>query len=280
MAGEVSIYSELYPKLLKDIPNPPKKLYFKGSQCTEIFEHCVAVVGSRNMSVYGRKVIDELFSVLSKKITIVSGFMFGVDAEAHQKALQYGLKTIAVMPCGIDRIHPEDQEDLYHKIEENGLILSEYQDDFEPKVWTYPRRNRIVAGLSIMVVVVEASIKSGSLITARLSHSFGRKVCVVPGSIFSNLSAGKVQISNEFANNIDSGFFINKYLSLSTVIDNQKDPIDCREDTILNLIKSDPMTVNELSKYTSKSISDLSIQLTHLSLDGYVIERGGKFYAC
>lgn len=276
----MNITSRLYPKMLKDTPHPPRTLYFKGNFYPEIFDHCVAVVGSRKMSFYGQKVIEKIFSVLSKKITIVSGFMTGVDAEAHSQALRFGLKTIAVMPCGINRVHPEGQEDLYENILKENLIMSEYDGNFEPKIWTYPRRNRIVAGLSSVVVVIEASENSGSLITARLANSYGRKVFVVPGSIFSNLSSGKVQISNEFADSIDSGFYINKYLKMENY---QKAIVgvgDGDANSILGVLKNEPMTIDELSKFMCTKISDISIELTNLSLRGLVQESGGKFHAC
>lgn len=276
----MNITSRLYPKMLKDTPHPPKTLYFKGSFYPEIFDNCVAVVGSRKMSFYGQKVIEKIFSVLSKKITIVSGFMTGVDAEAHRQALKFGLKTIAVMPCGIDRVHPEGQENLYQDILKDNLIMSEYDGNFEPKIWTYPRRNRIVAGLSNVVVVIEASEKSGSLITARLANSYGRKVFVVPGSIFSNLSLGKIQISNDFADSIDSGFYINKYLMLENYEEVVNRVGDGDANSFLDILKNEPMTIDELYKFTRTNISDISAELTSLSLRGLVQESGGKFHAC
>ena len=280
MAGVMNITSRLYPKMLKDTPHPPRTLYFKGNFYPEIFDHCVAVVGSRKMSFYGQKVIEKIFSVLSKKITIVSGFMTGVDAEAHSQALRFGLKTIAVMPCGINRVHPEGQEDLYKKILKENLIMSEYDGNFEPKIWTYPRRNRIVAGISSVVLVIEASENSGSLITARLANSYGRKVCVIPGSIFSNLSSGKIQISNEFAYSIDSGCYINEYLGLENYNEVVTEAGDGGTNSILDVLRNEPMTVDELSKFMSKQVSDISIELTSLSLRGLVQESGGRFHAC
>jgi len=280
MAGEVNISDARYPTLLKEIPSPPKKLFYKGDFRSEIFENCIAVVGSRKMSIYGEKVIEKIFSTLSKKITVVSGFMSGVDAESHRQALKFGLKTIAVMPCGIDYIHPEDQVSLYQKIlSKNSLVISEYPDQFKPKIWTYPRRNRIVAGLSRAVVVIEASLNSGSLITAKLANSFGRDVFIVPGSIFSNLSAGKIQISNEFAKSIDSGLYINKLFGLENLDTSSTVPA-FGKNLVLETLKNNPMTINEISQYLNMDISNLSTQLTLFSMDGSVFEQGGKFYAC
>jgi DNA processing protein len=269
--------------MLAEVPSPPQKIYFKGNYCPEIFQNCLAVVGSRKMSVYGVRVIEKIFSVLHKDISIVSGFMSGVDAEAHRRAIKLGLRTIAVMPCGIDYIHPENQADLYEEILSNeGLILSEFEGDFKPKSWTYPKRNRIVAGLSRAVLVVEASKNSGSLITARMANSYGRKVFVVPGSIFSNLSEGKTQISNEFAINIDSGFSINEFFGFGSGTNTYKNEkkSDSGNNVILETLKNDPMTMDELSEYLSVDISTLNKEVTYLLMSGLVTESEGKFYAC
>jgi len=279
MAGAVNYTDTAYPKMLLQIPSPPKKLYFKGNYSEKIFENSLAVVGSRKMSPYGERVLEKIFSTLSSGITIVSGFMHGVDAEAHRKALKFGLNTIAVMPCGVDLVHPGDQKNLYEEIVSKGLVISEYDGYFEPKVWTYPRRNRVVAGLSRAVLVIEAALNSGSLITARMAHSFGREVFVVPGSIFSDLNSGKVQISNEFAKTIDSGSYINKYFNLNCTENIFKEnKMDKNE--ILNYLKSTPMTIDDLKKqFPEKDISQISAEITLLTMNNLVVEREGIFYA-
>lgn len=280
MAGTVKISDENYPELLKNTPHPPKTFYYKGKYRSEIFNNCVAVVGSRKMSFYGEKVIEKLFSDFSKDITVVSGFMTGVDAESHRQALKHGLKTIAVMPCGIEYVHPEDQSALYEEIiASGGLILSEFEGDFKPQSWTYPKRNRIVAGLSRAVVVIEASMDSGSLITARIANSYSRKVFVVPGSIFSSLSLGKIQISNEFATSIDSGFIINKFLGLDFKSVMKNNDRRC-ENRIVKILQNGPLTLDEISKQLSLDIPTLSTEITVLSISDLVSERGGKYYAC
>lgn len=209
----MDIQSRDYPCLLKEIKDPPKRLYYKGNFNSNIFESCVSVVGSRIVSNSNKRIIKHLFSTLSKSITIVSGFMSGVDAEAHKQALNFGLKTIAVMPCGIDHIHPENQVDLYNEILcSDGLVISEYDYDFKPEVWSYPRRNRIVAGIAKVTVVIEAKLNSGSLITARLANCYGRRVLVpkVPRP----LSGGISLLKNEFAEDIESGVQINEYIEM------------------------------------------------------------------
>ncbi|MFZ2663927.1 MAG: DNA-processing protein DprA [Patescibacteria group bacterium] len=213
MSKYVDIQSEDYPCLLKEIRDPPKRLYYKGNFNTELFDNCVSVVGSRVISDSGRKIIKHLFSTMSKSITIVSGFMSGVDAGAHMQALEFGLKTIAVMPCGIDYIHPENQTDLYNEIIcNNGLVVSEFDCDLKPEVWTYPRRNRIVAGMGKATIIIEASLNSGSLITARLADCYGRKVFIP--SLSESFSDGVILLGKEFAEEIESGLQVNEYLEL------------------------------------------------------------------
>jgi DNA processing protein len=197
-----TIEDKEYPKLLKKIgKDAPKKLYYKGTWDREIFENCLTVVGSRQMTIYGKQVVQKIvFEIAAAGLTIVSGFMYGVDAASHKAALRAGGRTIAVMPCGIDLIHPEYQQDLYNEIlDNNGLIISEYEGKMEPGYWTYPRRNRIVAGLSKATLVIEAGEKSGSLITANFAKKFKRKVFVVPGPITSENSKGIMQLIKEKA---------------------------------------------------------------------------------
>ena len=196
-----------YPKLLKEIgKDAPKQLYYKGQWQEDIFQNCLAVVGSRHLTSYGRQVTERLVTeIAAAGVTIVSGFMYGGDAAAHKAAVRVGGRTIAVMPCGIERIHPEYQQDLYVEILNNkGLIISEYEGDAMPVNWMYPRRNRIVAGLSKATLVVEAGLKSGTLITTNFAKKFGRKIFAVPGPITSEVSLGTAQLLKEGASLVAS----------------------------------------------------------------------------
>ena len=175
--NQIGIKSCEYPYLLKQIKDPPRKLYFKGDWNTDIFDETLSVVGSRRMTRYGEIITNELVAVIAEAgIVIVSGFMYGIDAQAHAAALETGGRTIAVMPCGIEKIHPEYQAGLYNRILRcGGLVVSEYPGDTPPALWTYPRRNRIIAGLSPVLLVVEAGLKSGALITARIAKNYNKK---------------------------------------------------------------------------------------------------------
>src|SRR3990167_8264719 len=198
----VNLEDKNYPKLLKKIGrDAPKKLYYKGFWDEKIFGDCLAVVGSRHLTIYGKQVTEKLVTeIAASGITIVSGFMYGGDTAAHGAAVKAGGRTIAVMPCGIDRIHPENQAKLYQDIlDEGGLIISEYEGDAMPQIFTYVQRDRIVAGLSKAVFVTEAALNSGSLITAGYAKKFGRKLFALPGQITSEVSKGTIQLIKEGA---------------------------------------------------------------------------------
>lgn len=178
-----------YPKLLKEINNPPKVLYYIGKWPNKnLFP--LAIVGSRESSVYGEKIIKELLSVdILNKSVIVSGLAKGIDATAHKIAKH----TIAVLGTGLDEesFYPQENLELYHQIIKNGgLIISEFPVGTKPRPKNFPRRNRIIAGLSQAVLVIQAKIRSGALITAHIALEEGREVLAVPGSIFNELSAG------------------------------------------------------------------------------------------
>jgi DNA processing protein len=188
------IDSSYYPDLLKKSCRPPEKIFVRGNRemFKETFRACLSVVGSRKMTSYGKRATQKFVRTLAGRgITIVSGFMYGIDAEAHRAAIDAGGKTVAVMPCGIERICPAYQKELYYEIlNSGGYILSEYEGDKSPRNWTFPQRNRIVAGLSQALLVVEAGGKSGTLITAKYARKGNRKIFAVPGSIFSANSKG------------------------------------------------------------------------------------------
>ena len=191
MAETVEIGSEKYPKALKEALKNlvtslgPKKLYYKGNwpalskvEGNNIFSNCLAVVGSRHLTYYGRRATEQLVTECAVAgLTIVSGFMYGGDEAAHSAAVKCGGKTIAVMPCGIDLIHPSTQKKLYQEIlDTGGLIISEYEGTAQPQTFTYVQRDRIVAGLCKAVLVTEAALESGSLITASYAKKYGKKV--------------------------------------------------------------------------------------------------------
>ncbi len=192
-------FDEEYPRLLSEIPDPPFVLFARG-RLDRLRLPAVAIVGSRDASRYGRDVASRLARELSAVgVTVVSGFARGVDAAAHEAALEGPGGTIAVLGCGIDVDYPREHARLKASLAAEHLLLSEYPPGTEPRPQNFPIRNRIIAGLSSGVVVVEASRRSGSLITARLAADFGRDVFAVPGSIFSPTSIGAHELLRDGA---------------------------------------------------------------------------------
>jgi len=280
----MEINNPKYPQLLKQISSPPLKLYYKGKWDRNLFKNCLAVVGTRQMTNYGRRVTDELVSRISSAgITIVSGFMYGVDAQAHRAALLAGGKTIAVMPCGIDLIHPGHQKKLYEEIlANNGLIISELEADHPPALWTYPKRNRIIAGLSQAALVIEAGHNSGSLITASLAKEFGRKVFAVPGPVTGLVSQGTLQLIKEgaamavSANDIltDYGITDSEYSGNCFL----HSGLNILEKNIIDRLAQEPRDIDTLSRLINITTSQLGAALSLMQLQGIVSEGQGKYY--
>jgi DNA processing protein len=181
-----------YPTLLAAIHDPPPSLFLRGSGGDELLSRpAVAIVGARSCSAYGRSVARSLARELAAAgLVVVSGMARGIDGEAHRGALEGGGITVAVLGCGVDRDYPAAHAELARRICERALVVSEYEPGVEPAPWRFPARNRIIAGLSEAVVVVEARERSGALITADFALEEGREVFAVPGEITSALSAG------------------------------------------------------------------------------------------
>ena len=187
----ITIKDDVYPECLKEISNPPLKLYYKGNLDLLKEERLIAVVGTRNPSSYGKLCCEYMVKKMtSANITIVSGFAKGIDSIAHKTSLLTDGKTIAVIASGLDIVYPASNLSLYREIEEKGLILSEYEAGVKPFKSNFPQRNRIIAGLSKGTIVVESKNRGGSLITADLALEFNRDVYAVPGDVFSEYSKG------------------------------------------------------------------------------------------
>ena len=187
----ITINDVIYPECLKEISDPPEKLYYKGNLELLKSKRMIAVVGTRNPSSYGKLCCEYMIKKMSKaNITIVSGFAKGIDSIAHKTSLLTGTKTIAVIASGLDIVYPASNLSLYKEIEEKGLILTEYEAGTKPFKGNFPQRNRIIAALSKGVIVVESKDRGGSLITADLALEYNRDVYAIPGDIFSEYSKG------------------------------------------------------------------------------------------
>lgn len=195
----LTLYDDAYPSHLKEIDTPPIVLYIKGELTSED-SLSLSLVGSRDAKDYGRKASYRLsYQLAQRGLTVVSGLARGIDTSAHRGALEAGGRTIAVMGSGLSFIYPATNTDLAEKITASGALISEFPMETTPKPKNFPRRNRIISGLTLGTVVVEASNRSGALITARLAGEQGREVFAVPGEIFSELSTGTHKLINNGA---------------------------------------------------------------------------------
>ena len=270
-----------FPAQLRKIKNSPEKLFYRGIWDNRIFEKSLAIVGSRRMSRYGREVIAKFVpELISKNITIISGFMYGVDVESHQKCLEFQGKTVAVLGGGLDILTPTENDELYCQIlEKGGLVVSEYEANLQPTLWSFPQRNRIVSGLSTLgVLVVEAGMKSGSLITARLGREQGKEVYVIPGQINNSIAEGcNYLIKNNLGKLVTGAEDIlgNRNKVIQEDIFQSLQGVESK---ILELLKIEALSLDELSQKTKLSISEINTKISLMSLNGFVFEENGKIF--
>lgn len=273
-----------YPKSLKKIENPPIGLFVKGNIDLLLSGNCIAVVGARKITTYGRDVtINLVNSLCSNKIIIVSGMALGVDGVAHKTVIDSNGKTIAVLGCGVDCPYPKENEKLYEEIlDSGGLIISEYPLGMPANPGTFPARNRIIAGISLAVLVTEAAEDSGSLITAEEAIKQNKKVFAVPGPITSHMSRGALKLLKQGATLVASAEDIFASLKLSaTGRSGGKTKIQDLglseiEKKILQIIENEEKTVDEISRLIKIPIAKLSITISQMELGGIVKSSNGK----
>jgi len=270
-----------FPRQLKEIKNCPNKLFYRGNWDNNLFKKSLAVVGSRRMSHYGREVIAKFMpELVANRITIISGFMYGIDTESHKKCLEFGGKTVAILGGGLDIMTPAENDNLYTEILENdGLIISEYKADFQPTLWSFPQRNRIVSGLSSLgVLVVEAGIKSGSLITARIGREQGKNIFAVPGQIVSSTAEGtNYLIKNHLGEMVISAEEItkNRKVEIQETIFEGSDKL---ENSIIQLLKIEALSIDEICLKINLSIQETNTKISLMSLNNLIFEENGKIY--
>jgi DNA processing protein len=283
----LTIEDEKFPKLLREISDPPLVLYYAG-KIEVLSEPSVSIVGARKPTPYGRAVAERLAYDLSEKgLVVISGLARGIDSISHWGALRGG-KTIAVLGSGLERIYPKENRPLFEKIVENGLVLSEYAMKAPPLKYHFPCRNRIIGGLSIGVVVVEGTKRSGSLITARLALDENREVMAVPGNITSELSQGTNWLLQDGAKLvIDWKDVVEEFPSplreeiLSKEKKKKREPpsLDTEEKKIYDLLLCDKLTsVDSLVEQSNLSVSEILSILLNLEIKDLVTQRPGKFY--
>ena len=285
-----SVLDPTYPTRLKMIADPPPLLYITGT-LTEQDELAVAIVGARRATAAGRAMTEELSHDLAGSgMTVVSGLARGVDAAAHRGALAAQGRTIAVLGCGIDRTYPPEHERLRRQIEERGAILSEVPVGAPPHSHHFPRRNRIISGLSLGVIVTEAAISSGSLITARLAAEQGREVFAVPGFVKEDTSRGTNALLKEGAALIERAQDVStrscrswnrRCVCACSLLERRTcrgDQLGKEEQRVYDALSYDPLTVDDVIVTTGLSVSTVMASLLSLELRQRVRQLPGQRY--
>ncbi len=273
-----------FPPALKEIPDYPPVLYVKG-ELPAHNEPCIAVVGTRRPTMYGRQVTEEIVTDLCRSgIVIVSGLARGVDTVAHRAALAAGGRTIAVFACGLDIIYPGENARLAATITEQGAILSEHPPGVKPRPESFPLRNRIMSGLSLGVLVVEAGERSGALITAHQAVEQNRDVFALPGSILSPASRGTNRLIQEGAKLVRDCDDILQELNLppavqqAEMMDSLPFDVDEVESVILRQLGSQPNHIDEICRASGLTMPQVSSTLAMLELRGIARHAGNMSY--
>lgn len=273
---------EAYPQRLKEIDQPPPVLYIRGEYLPDdVF--AVAIVGTRRVTSYGRQITEELSSFLAANgITVISGLARGVDALAHQTALKAGGRTIGVLGSGVDKIYPPEHRALAEQMLERGALVSDYAPGTPPDASNFPPRNRIISGLSLAVVVVEAGETSGALITAEFAAEQGREIFAVPGSILAPQSKGTNKLIQNGALPLLSVNDLMQALDLTRVGEHKAArkviPTDETEARLLSILGDEPLHVDEIRNQTELPIEKVSAALALMELKGMVRQVGGMNY--
>jgi len=274
----------LYPPLLREVDDAPPVLYLYG-KLTEADRFALAVVGTRNSSTYGQQVTQRMVTELARgDVTIVSGLALGIDTIAHTAALDAGGRTIAVLACGLDIIYPPVNRGLARRIVESGqgVLMSEYPPGTQPEGSNFPARNRIISGLSLGVLVVEAPERSGALITADKALKQGRDVFAIPGSILSSRSTGVNKLIQDGARPVMDVkdiieslnlFMIPRQIEMQAIL-----PDNAEEKKLLELLSHDPLHIDDLIRESALPTNDVISVLTMMELKGMIRQVGSMQY--
>ncbi len=283
----LTFHDELYPKRLKEIYDPPPLLYLRGD-LREEDELSVAIVGSRKTTPYGRWMAEKISQDLSRHgITIVSGMARGIDAVAHWGALSSGGRTIAVLGCGVDVVYPAENRGLSKKIIEQGALLSEFPIGTPPESGHFPRRNRIISGLAIGVVIVQAGERSGALITAGYALEQGREVFAVPGNVGIETSRGANRLIREGAKMVESSEDILEEILPQWKKEKEVGSEENRvflnlseeEKRLYSLLETEPLHIDALIRESRLEPGQVSSLLLNLEMKGLVAQWPGKYFS-
>ncbi|SHG58803.1 DNA processing protein [Thermosyntropha lipolytica DSM 11003] len=281
----LTVEEEDYPFLLRNIPNPPYLLYYKG-QVKLLTKFALAIVGARKATPYGKKIARSWARELSRQgVVVVSGMARGIDTEAHRGALEETGETVAVLGSGIDVIYPRENEEIFQRIIQQGVVISEFPLRTPPEPGNFPRRNRIISGLSYGVLVVEAGAKSGALITADFALEQGRDVFAVPGPVNASTSEGcnnlikqgaKITTCVEDILEEYSGIY-----NVKAAASLKKDDfllLDSEESLIIQCMGYEPCHIDELLAVSGMDIGKLSQVLLQMELKGLIKAMPGNYY--
>lgn len=282
----LTLKDEAYPSRLRNIYDPPPLLYLKGELKKED-EFAISIVGSRKTTPYGRWITERISQALARNgVTIVSGMARGVDSVAHWGAISGGGRTIAVLGCGVDVIYPRENRNLYTRIVEQGAVLSEFPMGSPPEGGHFPKRNRIISGLSLGVVVVEAGPDSGSLITANYALEQGREVFAIPGNVGAGGSRGTNRLIKEGAKLIESSEDILEEILPQWQREKTKGeevkprgPELTEEERVLyEMLSETPLPIDEIIRESSFDPGRVSSLLLTLELKGWIAQWPGKCF--
>lgn len=282
----ISILDQQYPQLLRHIADPPLILFYRG-KLSWLQKPILAVVGSRKPTPYGKAACAEITKQLvDAGMVIASGVAYGIDAEAHRTSLRLQAGTIGVLGCGIDQVYPPLHRPLYREIEDSGLLLSEYLPGTPPLPGYFPERNRIISGLALGVVIIEAAVKSGSLVTAQLALEQGREVFAVPGPIFSELSAGPHNLIKDGAKLVTGWEDIHAELTHlmpkakeKTVAKESPSLLTSEAASLLERITYAPIHWDEIYETLDPDLRrTIDQELLHLEAKGYIAGLPGGFF--
>ncbi|MCX7922365.1 MAG: DNA-processing protein DprA [Clostridia bacterium] len=283
----ITIKDDLYPCYLKSIYDAPPLLFVKGQ--VEKDEKTIAIVGSRRATSYGLDMAERIGYELSKLgVTVVSGMARGIDSRAHSGSLKAGGRTLAVLGCGLDTVYPPENKPLMQRIEESGAVISEYLPGVKPVAQNFPARNRIISGISLGVVIIEANEKSGSLITADFALEQGREVFAVPGNITSSNSKGTNKLIREGAKIVTDIDDILEEIKVHRSSNNKEhrlvvkkpqfDGLDSDERIIAEQLSIEPTHIDLLAEKSKINIQEMNAILIMMELRGIVEQLPGKIF--
>ena len=283
----IDINNEFYPEKLREIKDPPKKLYVLGN-LENLNTKCIAIIGSRKCTEYGSKIGTEIaYNLAKENITIVSGMAVGIDSSAHVGALNASGRTIAVLGSGFNNIFPRENIELFERIlSNNGTVITEYEPQIEAKANNFRRRNRIVSGLSIGVLVVEAANKSGTGITVNFARQQKKPIFCVPNSLQNEKGIGTNRLLKRDAilitgvNDILEFFEMKKIkqINIDEIESYDKVEVNSEYKDIYNIISNGVTNINQIKKITNDNIAELNSKLLMMELEGLIISKPGNNY--